>query len=153
MFPVMALRSRGQKIWDRNPQRLAEYFEGAERDVSLCTLNCTNIGPVEAAPVGKLFLGDTQLRPKESYVRRQSLAKLNTGLSKCSFVLHSTDGAEGSAPRMISMMPMCLQNTSSILKVYFLKESGQEFFQRLPPETRRRVSAHSFVKVNTDHIG
>jgi len=61
-------------MWHRNPQRLAEYFKGAERDVSLCTLNCTYISPMEAAPVGKLFLGDTQLQPKESDVRRQCLA-------------------------------------------------------------------------------
>jgi hypothetical protein len=54
---------------------------------------------VKAAPVGKLFLGDTQPRPKESNIRRQSLAKLNTGLSKCSFALHSTVGAKGSSTK------------------------------------------------------
>jgi hypothetical protein len=96
----MALCPRVQKIWHRNPQRFAEYLKSAQRDVSLCTFNCTHIGSVKAAHVGKLFLGDAQPQAKESNVRRQSLPKLNTGLSKCSLVLHYTSVAlKGSAPK------------------------------------------------------
>ncbi len=47
---------------------------------------------------------------------------------------------KGQHQRMIRMMSMCLQNTSSILKVYFLKERRQEFSLRLPSKVAPVIS-------------
>ena len=45
-------------------------------------------------------------------------------------------------------MPICLQNTSSILKAYLLKQRGQEYPQRLPPEAPQVISITSMAPIN-----